>query len=184
MNIGEVRPGITIILNKELFLVIDCEHAKLGRGSAFLRTKIKSLNSGKIIEKTLRDSDNIEQAFIEKRKVQFLYKDDNIYYFMDLETYDNFPLSKDKIEEIYPWLKENLELEGFYYQNKIINLQLPSALQLKVIQTDPGYRGDTVKQGTKVAKLETGATIQVPLFINIGDILKVNPQTGEYLGRA
>ena len=103
---------------------------------------------------------------------------------MDLETYDNFPLNKEKIEEIYPWLKENLELEGFYFQNKIINLQLPSVLELKVAQTDPGYRGDTVKQGTKVAKLETGVAIQVPLFINNGDVVKVNPQTGDYLGRA
>ena len=183
MNIGEVRAGISIVLDKELFLVLECEHAKLGRGSAFLRSKLKNLNNGKIIERTLRDSDKIEHAFIEKRKVQFLYKDDPNYHFMDLETYENFPLNNDKIEEIIPWLKENLELDGLFFDNHLIYLQLPGALELKIIETDPGYRGDTVKQGTKQAKLETGTTIQVPLFINNGEIVKVNPQTGEYLGR-
>lgn len=184
MNIGDVKAGGTILLNKDLFLVLEAEHAKLGRGSAFLRTKLKNLCSGKIIDKTLRDSDSVEPAFIEKRKVQFLYKDELIYHFMDLGTYENFPLNKEKIEEISPWLKENLELEGIFFENKFINLQLPLSLELKVAQTEPGFRGNTVKQGTKVARLETGVTVQVPLFVNNGDIIKVSPQTGEYLGRA
>jgi len=171
-------------LNKELFLVLEAEHAKLGRGSAFLRTKLKNLYSGKIIDKTLRDSDSVEPAFIEKKRVQFLYKDESIYHFMDLDTYENFPLNREKIEEVSPWLKENLELEGIFFENKFINLQLPISLELKVNQTEPGFRGNTVKQGTKAARLETGVTVQVPLFVNNGDVIRVNPQTGEYLGRS
>ena len=184
MNIAEVKPGITLILNGELFLVLEAEHAKLGRGSAFLRAKLKSLNTGKVIERTLRDSDNIEQAFIEKKKVQFLYQDGRFYHFMNLETYEDFFLNKEAIEDVIPWLKENLELEGLFYRDKLINLQLPASLELKVVETEPGFRGNTVKQGTKPAKLETGITIQVPLFIEKGEIIKVNPQTGEYLARA
>ncbi|MBN2119444.1 MAG: elongation factor P [Candidatus Omnitrophica bacterium] len=184
MNIGEIRAGITIILNKELFLVIAAEHAKLGRGSAFLRAKLKSLDTGKVIDKTLRDSDNVEQAYIEKRKLQFLYKDEPLYHFMDLETYESLILNKEKIDDLTLWLKENLELEGLFFEHRLISLQLPSQLTLKVAQTEPGFRGNTVKQGTKPAKLETGATVQVPLFINIGDIIKVNPESKEYLGRA
>lgn len=184
MDITEIRPGITLILNKQLFLVVDCEHAKLGRGSAFLRTKLKNLTSGKTIDKTLRNSDKIEKAFIEKKRIQYLYEQNQNYYFMDLETFEDFLLNKDVIEDILPFLKENFELDGMFYEHKLISLQLPSLLELKVTETEPGYRGDTVKQGTKPAKLETGATIQVPLFINIGDIIKVNPHTEEYLGRA
>lgn len=184
MDIAEIRPGITLILNKQLFLVVNCEHAKLGRGSAFLRAKLKNLSSGKTIDKTLRDSDKIDKAFIEKKRIQFLYEQNQHYYFMDLETFEDFPLNKGAIEDILPFLKENLELDGMFYEHKLITLQLPSSLELKVVKTEPGFRGDTIKQGTKPAKLETGATIQVPLFINIGDIIKVNPYTVEYLGRA
>jgi elongation factor P len=184
MNISEIKTGTAIIINNELFSVIDCEHAKLGRGSAFLRTKLKKMSTGKIIERTLRDSDKIETAFIEKKKVQFLYKEPPFYHFMDLDTYESFPLEEEKIQDITLWLKENLELEGLFHNGTLINLELPGSLNLKVIQTDPGLRGDTVKQGTKPAKLETGAVIQVPLFISQGEAVRVNPQTQEYLGRA
>ncbi len=183
MDIADVKSGMTIILNNELFLVLEAEHAKLGRGSAFLRARLKNLDTGKIIEKTLRSSDNIEGAFIEKKKVQFLYKDGDIFHFMNLETYEDFPLNEETIQEIAPWLKENLELEGIFFKERLINLQLPPSLELKVIETEPGFRGDTVKQGTKPAKLETGIVIQVPLFIENNDLIRVNPQTGEYLGR-
>ena len=184
MSISDVRNGVTVILNKELFLVVECEHAKLGRGSAFLRTKLKNLDSGKVIEKTLRDSDNIELAFIEKRKLQFLYKDEPLFHFMDLETYEDLTLAEEKIEDVVIWLKENQIIDGLFFRHRLINLQLPNSLELKVVQTEPGFRGNTVKQGTKPAKLETGATVQVPLFINIGDVIKVDPERIKYLGRA
>ncbi len=184
MNISDIKPGLAITINNELFQVTECEHAKLGRGSAFLRAKIKNMATGKLIERTIRDSDNVEAAFLEKKKVQFLYKEAPFYHFMDLETYENFPLEGDKIEKITQWLKDNLELEGVFYNGTLINLELPNSLNLKVTQTEPGIRGDTVKQGTKPATLESGATIQVPLFITNEEVIKVNPHTGEYLGRA
>ncbi|MFC1514331.1 elongation factor P [Candidatus Omnitrophota bacterium] len=184
MGIGEVKPGTTIILDKELFLVVTCEHAKLGRGAAFLRTKLKSLDSGKVIDKTLRDSDNVQTAFMEKRKLQFLYKDDPHYHFMDLETYEDLVLDKKRIEYESCWLKENQELDGLFFEHRLINLQLPQSLELTVAECEPGFRGNTVKQGTKLAKLETGSAVHVPLFINIGDVIKVNPEEKKYLGRA
>ncbi len=184
MNVSEIKPGMTLLLNNEIYQVVSCEHAKLARGSAFLRTKLKNLNNGKVIENTLRNSDNINPAYIEKKKLQFLYKEDPFYHFMDMETYEDFALNKDKIEGVSIWLKENLELEGLFYDNRLIALEMPSFLTMEVAQTEPGIRGDTVKQGTKPAKLETGVNIQVPLFIDSGDKIKVNPQTQEYLGRA
>lgn len=175
---------MTITLNKELFLVVDCEHAKLGRGSAFLRTKLRNLDTGKVIDKTLRDSDNVEQAFVEKRQLQFLYKDEPLYHFMDLETYEDLTLNKERIESVVLWLKENQTIDGLFFRHRLINLLLPNSLELKVVQTEPGFRGNTVKQGTKPAKLETGATVQVPLFVNVGDVIKVDPEREKYLGRA
>lgn len=182
-GIKDLKPGMTISLNNELYLVLSCEHSKIARGSAFLRTKLKNLNTSAVLEKTLRDSDNIEEAFIEKRKIQFLYKEAQFFHFMDLETYEDLIISEEKIKEEANWLKENLELTGIFFQSKLISLELPSSLELKVTETEPGFRGDTVKSGTKPAKLETGVTIQVPLFIRPGDIIKVNPQTGEYISR-
>ena len=136
-----------------------------------------------VIDCTLRDSDNLEEAFIEKRGLQYLYSDGDIFHFLDLETYEDLVLDKLRIEEKIEWLKDNLELIGLFYNNELINLELPPTLDLKVIETEPGFRGDTVKSGTKPAKLETGLIIQVPLFINKGDIIKVDTHTKEYLGR-
>jgi len=184
MNIAEIKPGMTVTLNKELFQVINCQHAKLGRGGSFVRSKIKSLISGKVLEKTLRNSDNVEQAFIEKRKLQFLYKEGFIYHFMNLESYEDLIMDKDKIPELTEWLKENMELEGIFFENRLISLEMSSSIELKVIETDPGFKGDTVKQGTKPAKLETGAIVNVPIFINRGELIKINPYTSEYLGRS
>lgn len=184
MNISELRPGMTIVLNREVYQIENCEHSKRARGSAFLRTKLKELSSGKTIEETLRDSDKIKPAYIEKKKVQFLYADPPLYHFMNLENYEDFPLDESKIKPVIKWLKENLELEGLFYNGTLINLELPSILSLKVNNTEPGVRGNTVKQGTKPAELETKAVIQVPLFIDKGEKIKVNPQTEEYLGRA
>lgn len=184
MNIAEIKPGMTVTLNKELFQVINCQHAKLGRGGSFVRSKMKSLISGKILEKTLRNSDNVEPAFIEKRKLQFLYKEDSTYHFMNLESYEDLIMDKDKIPELTDWLKENMELEGIFFENRLISLEMASSIELKVVETEPGFKGDTVKQGTKPAKLETGAVVNVPIFINIGELIKVNPYTSEYLGRS
>ena len=183
ISIGELKPAVTIIYNDELYNILDCEHAKLGRGSAFCRVKIKNLKTGQIRDCTLRDSDNVQIAFIEKRKLQYLYASDIHYHFLDLKTYEDLVLDESQISDKIDWFKDNLELTGLYYENELIGLEMPLSLELKVVETMPGYRGNTVKAGTKAAKLETGLVINVPLFINNGDILKVDTQTREYLGR-
>jgi len=184
MDIGQIRPGTNLIIEGEIYQVVVYEHVKLARGPAFCRAKMKSLKGDKLIERTLRDSDDVKEAFIEKRKVQFLYKDSSFYHFMDLLTYEGLRLDESSIFEIALWLKENVELEGLFHDGNLINLGLPDVLELKIIETEPGFRGDTVKQGTKPAKLETGATIQVPLFLNNDTVIRVDPKTKQYLSKA
>jgi elongation factor P len=183
LSIGNIRPGITILYNNELYTVVECEHAKLGRGSAFCRVKLKNLKTSSIMECTLRDSDRIDEAFIEKRKLQYLYNEGDIFHFLDLETYEDLVLDKNRLEDKLVWFTDNLELEGLFYNNELINLDLPPSLELEVIETEPGFRGDTVKAGTKPAKLQTGLIIQVPLFINKGDKVLVDTRTRQYLER-
>jgi len=183
ISIGELKPAMAIIYNGELCSILDCEHAKLGRGSAFCRVKIKNLKTGQIRDCTLRDSDNVQIAFIEKKKLQYLYTSDIHYHFLNLETYEDLVLDESQISDKTDWLKDNFELTGLYYKSELIDLEIPLSLELKVVETMPGYRGNTVKAGTKTAKLETGLVITVPLFINNGDILKVDTRTREYLGR-
>lgn len=184
MVIGELRPGITISYNGELYLIVNCEHAKIARGPAFCRAKLKNLKTAQVIERTLRDSDKVEQAFIEKRKLQYLYHQADQYHFMDLVTYEDIALHRLRISDKVLWLKDNLELIGLFYEDKLIDLEFPSSLVFKVIETEPGIKGDTVKQSTKPAKLETGLVINVPIFINSGENIKVDTRTKDYLGRA
>jgi len=182
--IGSLKPGKAIIYNDELYIITKCEHSKLARGAAFCRTKLKNFKTGQTMECTLRDSDKIEEAFIDKRTLQFSYRDDNIFHFMDMETYEDMVLDSDIIGDQNIFLKDNLELIGLFYQDSLISFELPSSVDLKVIETAPGAKGDTVKMATKQAKLETGMLIQVPLFIESGETIKVDTRTREYVGRA
>ena len=181
--IGEIRPSATIIYNKELYIVLSCEHTKIARGPAFCRAKLKNLKNSQTLDCTLRDSDNIERAFIEKRKMQYQYGDGNLYHFLDMETYNDLTLDSSRIGDNSCWLKDNLELVGLFYDNALIDLELPTSFTLKVTDTTPGFRGDTVKSGNKSATMETGLVVNVPLFINSGDIIKVDTRTKGYLGR-
>ena len=184
MVIGNIRPSMTIVFEGELYTVMECEHAKIARGSAFCRVKLKNMRTSQVLDRTLRDSDNVDEAFIEKRDLQYSYKDGDMYHFMDLQTFEDLILNKERIADELIWLKDNMELKGVFYNNELINLEVPLSLVLEVVETDPGFRGNTVKAGTKPAKLETGLVIQVPLFINIGDKIKVDTRKKEYLERA
>ncbi|MDD5070619.1 MAG: elongation factor P [Candidatus Omnitrophica bacterium] len=184
MTIGSIKPSIALVYNGELYVVIDCEHSKLARGAAFCRVKIRNMRSAQTLECTLRDSDNVEEAFIEKRKLQYSYNDDHHYHFLDLESYENLLLAEERISDKVGWLKDNLELIGLFYGNELLDLELPTSVVLKVVETDPGYRGNTVRTGTKPAKLETGVTVGVPLFIEVGDMIKVDTRTKDYMERA
>ena len=184
MVIGNIRPSMSILYEGDLYTVLECEHAKIARGAAFCRVKLKNMRTAQVLERTLRDSDNVDEAFIEKRPLQYSYKDGEMYHFMDLETFEDLILDKERITDELIWLKDNMELKGVFYNNELINLDIPLSLVLEVVETDPGFRGNTVKAGTKPAKLETGLVIQVPLFINIGYRVKVDTRKKEYLERA
>ena len=183
ISIGELKPSMTITYNGNLYIVLNCEHAKLGRGAAFCRVRLKNIKNSQILDCTLRDSDNIQPIFIEKRKLQYLYNSGTHYHFLDFETYEDLILEESRIKDKIGWLTDNLELTGFFYENKLIELEMPISLKLKIVETDPGFRGNTVKAGTKSAKLETGLIINVPLFLNVGDTIKVDTRTKDYLGR-
>lgn len=183
MSIGELKPSMTIAYNANIYTILNCEHAKLGRGPAFCRVKLKNIMNAQILDCTLRDSDNIQPILVEKRKLQYLYTSGTHYHFLDFETYEDLILDESRIKDKICWLKDNLELVGFFYENKLIELEVPLSLELKIVETDPGFRGNTVKAGTKSAKLETGLIINVPLFLNTEDTVKVDTQTKNYLGR-
>ncbi|MBU1113192.1 MAG: elongation factor P [Candidatus Omnitrophica bacterium] len=184
ISIGELKPGNTILYNQELYIILACEHAKIARGSAFCRVKLKNLKTNQVFERTLRDSDNVSEAVTEKRKLQYLYQQAEQYHFMDLTTYDDLSLSSSRIADKAVWLKEDLGLIGFFYDDQLIDLELPSSLIYEVVETEPGYKGDTVKQGTKPAKLKNGLVVNVPIFVNNGERIKVDTRTKAYLGRA
>jgi len=169
--------------NGQTYTILTCEHAKLGRGPAFCRAKLKNIKTAQIITCTLRDSDNLKQVFTEKRKLQYLYADNSGYHFLDLETYEDITLNKEKISDKHIWLKDNLELSGIFCDNELIDLEFPPYILLKVIVATPGIRGNTVKAGTKPVTLETGLIINVPLFIENNDTIKIDTSTKEYAGK-
>lgn len=183
IDAGELKKGMAIELDNQLFLVLDYQHIKLGRGSAQLRLKLKNLKAGHIIERSFQASEKFVKAFLERKPAQFLYNDGNIYYFMDTETYEQFPIDKAKIEDSLSYLKEGLNLEIIFHKGNVIGVELPVSVELKVKETGPGFKGNTASAGSKPAILETGITIQVPFFINTGDIIKVDTRTGQYLER-
>lgn len=183
LDAGALRKGLIIELEGKLYQIIEYHHLKLGRGSAQVRLKLKNIPEGNIIERTFPASEKFSPARLEYRPAQFLYEEGGIYYFMDKENFEQVPLSKEKIEGALPFLKEGMELELLTYDERVIGIELPVAVELKVIETGPAFKGDTATAGSKPARLETGTVIQVPLFINSGDIIKVDTRTGEYIER-
>ncbi len=181
---SRLKPSLTIEYNNAPYIILECGHTKLARGSSFVRAKIKNLISSQTLECTLRDSDKINSAFIERKKLIFTYQKGAYYHFIDADTYEDFILDRDKIKDQADYLKENLELFGLFYKNKLINLEVPLTITLKVAETEPGFKGDTRCGTTKPATLETGLVVEVPLFIKPGDKIKIDTRTQEYLERA
>ena len=181
---GELRKGITIELDGELYQVVDYQHIKMGRGSAQVRLKLRDINAGHNIEKTFQASEKFTRARLDFRKMQYLYNDGDLYYFMDEENFEQIPLSTTQIGDVINYLKEGMSAEVSSYKGEIIGVELPITVELQVTETGPGFKGDTATGGTKPATMETGITIQVPLFINTGDIIKVDTRNGSYLERA
>jgi len=182
---ADFRNGMTIQMDGDLYTITYFQHVKPGKGGAFVRTKLKNVLSGAVIEKTFRSGERVQDVRLERRPVQFSYTDGQLYYFMDQETFEMIPLSEDVIgKDQLLYLKENMQCEGLVHGDKVISVELPQFVELEISETDPGLRGDTAQGGTKPAKLETGATVQVPLFIEEGDVIRVDRREDKYIERA
>ncbi|HQP30301.1 MAG TPA: elongation factor P [Deltaproteobacteria bacterium] len=180
---AEFRKGLKIELEGDPMVIVDFQHVKPGKGGAFVRTRLKSLISGRVLEKTFRSGEKVDVPDLEDKNMVFLYSDDSGYHFMDNETYEQMVMTKDHIGGALGYLKENVAIDVLFHNKKPIGVEIPSFMDLAVVETVPGVRGNTVSGATKPAKLETGATVQVPLFINEGDIIKVDTRTGDYIER-
>ena len=181
---GDFRNGVTFEMDGNVFQIIEFQHVKPGKGAAFVRTKIKNVISGAVVEKTFNPTDKFENAYIERKDMQYLYKDGTLYYFMDLETYEQIPINEDVLSDNFKFVKENMECKVLSYKGNVFGVEPPLFVELEITETEPGFKGDTAQGATKPATLETGATIKVPLFINQGDRIRVDTRTGEYMERA
>jgi elongation factor P len=183
IDAGELKKGIAIMLDGQLYQVLDYQHIKMGRGSAQIRIKLRDIKAGHTIEKSFQASEKFTKAFLEKRPAQFLYNDGDLYHFMDNETYEQFAVDKSIVGDALNYLKENMNLELLTHKGVTIGVEIPLSVELKIVETGPGFKGNTASAGSKPAIMETGITIQVPFFINTGDVIKVDTRTGTYLER-
>lgn len=180
---GELKKGISIELDGELFTILDYQHLKLGRGSAQVRIKLRNVRAGHITERTFQAGDRFPRAYLDRRGVQYLYSDSDLYHFMDNENFEQTALNREHLGDAVNYLKENMTVDLLTYKGDPIGVELPITVELQVAETEPGFKGDTATGGNKPARLETGLSIQVPLFINVGDVLKVDTRTGTYVER-
>ena len=180
---ADFRNGMTIVLDGTLFSIQEFQHVKPGKGSAFVRTKLKNVRTKAVVEKTFRAGEKVEEARLERQKLEYLYESGGLYYFMNLETYEQIPLPANFISDAKMYMKENIEVEILFEGSEPVQIRLPFFVELKVAHTEPGFKGDTAQGGNKPATMETGAVVQVPLFINIDDILKIDTRSNTYIER-
>lgn len=181
---GDFRNGVTFDDNGQVFQVIEFLHVKPGKGAAFVRTKLKNVITGAVLERTFSPTDKFENAYIERKDMEYLYSDGDLYCFMDQETYDQTPINASQLGDNFKFVKENMICKVCSYKGNVFGVEPPTFVELEVTQTDPGFKGDTATNATKPATLETGAEIRVPLFINEGDHIRIDTRTGEYMERA
>ncbi|WP_435925106.1 elongation factor P [Paenibacillus sp. DYY-L-2] len=184
ISVNDFKTGLTVEVDGDIFTVLDFQHVKPGKGAAFVRSKLKNLRNGNTVEKTFRAGETIGRALIENRDVQYLYASGQDHVFMDNETYDQFSLSEEQLKWELNFLKENMNVKIVSYQGEILGINLPNSVELKVIETEPGIKGNTATGATKNAKVETGLNVQVPLFINEDDVLLIDTREGKYISRA
>ena len=180
---GDFRNGTTFEMDGNVFKVVEFQHVKPGKGSAFVRTKLKNVITGAVIEKTFNPSEKYPGAEIEKRDMQYLYKDGGLYYFMDNNTYEQIPLNEEQIGDALKYMKENMDMKILSYKGKVFAVEPPMFVELEVTYTEPGFSGNTTTTSGKPAKLENGLEISVPLFVEIGDKIRIDTRTGEYMER-
>ncbi|MCE7874891.1 elongation factor P [bacterium CPR1] len=183
ISVNDFRTGITIQIDNDLFQVVEFLHVKPGKGSAFVRSKLKNVRTGYVVEKTFRGGEKVQSAFIETRRMQFLYRNDDEFNFMDNENFEQIAVTAAQIGDGVKWLKDGTECDLKFHGTEILGVELPNFMELEVTQTDPGFKGDTATGAVKPATLETGAVVNVPLFVEIGDRLQIDTRTGDYLRR-
>jgi elongation factor P len=181
---GDFKKGLTIEIDGQVWMIVDFQHVKPGKGAAFVRTKIKNVMTGGVVERTFSPTDKFPKAMVERKEMQYLYSDGELYYFMDNETYEQLPLNADVLGDAFKFVKENTDVKILSCKGNVFGVEPPFFIELEVTATEPGIKGDTATNVTKPATLETGAEIRVPLFINEGDKIRVDTRTGEYMERA
>lgn len=181
---NDFRPGVTIEFDGNVWQIVDFQHVKPGKGAAFVRAKMKNIQTGAVVERTFNPGEKLPKAHIDRRDMQYLYETDEEYNFMDNENFEQIIMTSEQLGTAKNFLKENMSIEVMFFQGIVIGVELPYSVELRVVETDPGIRGDTATGGTKPAKLETGYTVKVPLFINIDDVLRIDTRSGDYIERA
>ena len=180
---SDFRNGYTFSYNDDIYKIVEFLHVKPGKGNAFVRTKLKSIQSGKVIDKTFRAGERINEVRLDAKKMQYLYSDDSAYYFMDMDTFEQMPIPATMMEEVENFLKESMEIKILFNGTEPIDIEIPPFVVVEIVETDPGLKGDTATGGTKPAKLETGYVLNVPLFVQQGEKVKVDTRSGEYVER-
>lgn len=183
ISASDFRNGVTIDLDGDLYVIVEFQHVKPGKGAAFVRTRLKNVMTGAVLEKTFNPTDKYPKAHIETKDMQYLYSDSDIYYFMDIETYEQLPLNFDQVEEAINFIVENDNVKVRFFKGNAFSVEAPNFVELTVTETEPGFKGDTATGATKPAMLETGYKTNVPLFVNEGDRIRVDTRSGEYMER-
>ena len=181
---GDFRKGVTVEIDGKVYTIVDFQHVKPGKGAAFVRAKLKGIDVNGVIEKTFRPTEKFTRAHIDRRNMQYLYNDGELFHFMDAESYEQIALSQDDVGETLTFVKENETVQMLSHNGKVFGIEPPVFVELVITETEPGFKGDTAQGATKPATVETGATVYVPLFVGSGEKIKIDTRTGEYLGRA
>lgn len=183
VSTAEFRNSLKIEIDGEPYVIVDFQHVKPGKGGAFVRTRIKSLRSGNVIDRTFRSGEKVDVPELEEKKMQYLYAADKDRFFMDTASYEQISMNEQQLGEAMQYLKENMEIKVLYHKGRPINIEVPMFVELKIVQTEPGVRGDTASGGSKPATLESGAVVKVPFYLNEGDIVKIDTRTGTFIER-
>ena len=183
ISAGDFKKGLTIEIDGQVWVVVDFQHVKPGKGAAFVRTKLKNIMQGNVLERTFSPTEKFPKAHVETKSMEYLYSDGELYYFMDQETYEQIPLNHSQVEDALNYIKENMPVTIKFFKGQAFSVEPPNFVELVVAETEPGFKGDTATAGSKPAILETGAKIMVPLFVNQGDKIRVDTRTGEYMER-
>jgi len=184
ISTNDFKTGLTVEIDGDVFQVVDFQHVKPGKGAAFVRCKIRNVRTGAVVERTFNAGEKLPRARIDRREFQYLYSDGNLYNFMDMESFDQTSLTAEQLSDATKYLKENMIISVLMFQEKPIGVDIPNYVELEVVETSPGIKGDTASGGSKPATLETGYIVQVPFFINVGDVLQIDTRSGQYIKRA